>query len=99
MVAIHLGGLLHGIVDFVRACDGIALHENDDCGDGEDHCPPDCPDCHCSHCGARALPPAATALAVIAPPSPLLVRFDPTGLAPPTRPLPTLFRPPRARLS
>ncbi len=99
VVALHLGGVLHGAVDFVRTCEGVALHESDDCGDGEDHCPADCPNCHCGHGGARALPPAAPAPEVLALVTPGFVRVDPAGAAPPARPLPPLYRPPRARLS
>lgn len=97
--AIHFGGVIHGAIDLVRTCEAVALHESDDCGDGEDHCPADCPNCHCSHGGSQALPPRAPAADIVIPDAPIAVQRFVESSAPPDRPLPSLFRPPRPALS
>jgi hypothetical protein len=44
----QVSGATHTAAD-VLACAEHEQHEDPDCSDGDEDCPPGCPDCHCSH--------------------------------------------------
>ncbi len=99
-LAVQTGGVARDASDVVWAfalgvdapdVDDDCLRERGDC-----HCPPGCPNCHCSH-GVASLPQGAAG-------SVLLVRFDAPSVVGPARddttpPSPVLsgvYRPPRS---
>ncbi len=94
--ALHFSGALHGALDLERTIVGAPLHDEDDCSDdGNDHCPANCPNCHCAH-GAPSLPPRPPVQAALLPLPAVPSAIAPSTVAPSDRPLPPLFRPPRA---
>jgi hypothetical protein len=101
-LAVQTGGVARDAADVVWAVVlGVDAPDlDDDClrDKGDCHCPPGCPNCHCSH-GVASLPPcAADPLLPEAPHASELVAF---GNVEPGKPRPFLdgvYRPPRSPL-
>ncbi|CAN5178239.1 hypothetical protein BH09MYX1_BH09MYX1_26600 [soil metagenome] len=99
LFAVHVSGLAHGVIDFVRTCEAVQLHESDDCNGGDDdRCPADCPNCHCAH-GAMALPSRPTIYRFVSFDAKVDALRPSVQTTPPQTDLGCVFRPPRSALS
>ena len=45
---VQVSGATHTLADIID-CAQHEQHDEPDCSDGDEDCPPGCPDCHCSH--------------------------------------------------
>lgn len=101
VLLVQMTGLLHGARDVVGMLDGDGTYEVDDCGcddpGRQDHCPADCPNCHCAH-GAMALPPAAQRADIGLAPAQDADRLPPVADRPSDGTRIPVFRPPRPAL-
>ena len=98
--ALQLSGGAHVLVDLIGstaiAC--IDTCDRSDEGDADEHgCPPGCPDCSCPHGRLPSLPPEIAASVPVQLAWALLPPWTPyRSGAPPSPPISSLERPPRA---
>lgn len=100
LMLVAMSGAGHAALDLAESLGCEAPHQVDDCANDHrtDHCPANCPNCHCTH-GAMALPVVAERVDVDGPPAggralARLVRERPAD-----RDRDPIFRPPREALS
>lgn len=96
VLSVQTSGVAHVGADLAGSVFGYVVEHEDCSRETDEKCPPGCPNCHCAHGGASALPPVATVLHVprLRGDSSWSSRPHATT-APPAPPLSSVYRPPK----
>lgn len=96
ILSVQTSGVAHVGADLAGSIFGYVVEHEDCSQETDEKCPPGCPNCHCSHGGASALPPMTAALYVPRPRGDSEWSRPHTNDGPPTPPLSSVYRPPKS---